>query len=351
MSEIQTPGIVGIHQDNTVKDHINKEIKEYKSLFDDNKDASFTTGAKDPNKRQENYQVMIHNFYDLVTDFYEYGWGESFHFAPRHSKESFDQSIARSEQYVALRLGLKPGMKVIDCGCGVGGPMREIARFSGAEVIGVNISDYQIDRANKLSAKYGVDNCKAIKGDFMDLPFKEEFDAGYAIEATCHAPDKVKCYRSIFNTLKPGAMYCTYEWCMTDKYDPNNADHVRVRKGIEKGNALPDIPHTSVVLNAFKEVGFEILDVIDFGTATKQNPIPWYDTLAGRMTISNFRFTRMGRWLTHKMVSGLEYIKIAPSGSTETAKMLNDTADALVEGGEKGIFTPSFFVVCRKPSK
>lgn len=241
-------------------------------------------------------------------------------------------------------------MKVIDCGCGVGGPMREIARFSGSEILGINISDYQVDRANKLALKYGMDSlCKVEKGDFMQIQYKNHFDAGYAFEATCHAPDKVACYKSIYDSLKPGAFYCTYEWCVTDKYDPNNSEHVRIRKGIEKGNALPDIPHTSIVVNAFKEVGFEVLDTIDFGSANKQNPIPWYDTLAGRMTISNFRFTRAGRWLTHKMVSGLEYLKIAPEGSADTAKMLNDTADALVEGGQTGIFTPSFFVLCRKP--
>lgn len=34
-------------------------------------------------ERRDKYQTMITNFYDLVTDFYEYGWGQSFHFGPR----------------------------------------------------------------------------------------------------------------------------------------------------------------------------------------------------------------------------------------------------------------------------
>jgi ubiquinone/menaquinone biosynthesis C-methylase UbiE len=36
-----------------------------------------------------------------------------------------------------------------DCGCGVGGPAREIARFSGAHITGINNNAYQITRANK----------------------------------------------------------------------------------------------------------------------------------------------------------------------------------------------------------
>lgn len=81
--------------------------------------------------REHQYKTHVSSYYHLVTDFFEYGWGESFHFARRHAKETFPQSIARMEHYVALRLGLKPGMKVLDLGAGVGGPMREIARFSG----------------------------------------------------------------------------------------------------------------------------------------------------------------------------------------------------------------------------
>lgn len=59
-----------------------------------------------------------------MTSFYEYGWGESFHFAPRWKWESLRESIKRHGQ-----LGLQKGQKVLDVGCGIGGPLREIARF------------------------------------------------------------------------------------------------------------------------------------------------------------------------------------------------------------------------------
>ena len=42
------------------------------------------------------------------------------------------------------------------------------------------------------------------------------------IEATCHAPDAAACYGEIFRVLKPGGVFASYEWCLTDKYDPNN---------------------------------------------------------------------------------------------------------------------------------
>ena len=69
-----------------------------------------------------------------MKDFYEYGWGESFHFAPRYKNEAVPASLARHEHYLALMLNLGHGQRVVDLGCGVGGPAREIARFCGAHV-------------------------------------------------------------------------------------------------------------------------------------------------------------------------------------------------------------------------
>ena len=61
-------------------------------------------------QRKENYASLVNNFYDLVTTFYEFGWGQSFHFAPRKSWESFETSIHRHEMYLAHKIRLYEGM-------------------------------------------------------------------------------------------------------------------------------------------------------------------------------------------------------------------------------------------------
>ncbi len=81
---------------------------------------------------------MTNEYYDLATEFYEYGWGTSFHFATKYKGESFEASIARHEYWLAMKLGIKKGDTVLDVGCGIGGPLRNIARFTGAKVIGLN---------------------------------------------------------------------------------------------------------------------------------------------------------------------------------------------------------------------
>jgi sterol 24-C-methyltransferase len=43
----------------------------------------------------------------------------------------------------------------------------------------------------------------------MEIPIADNtYDAVYAIEATCHAPDKVGIYSELFRVLKPGGVFC-----------------------------------------------------------------------------------------------------------------------------------------------
>lgn len=59
-------------------------------------------------------------------------------------------------------------MRVLDVGCGVGGPAREIARFSDAHVTGLNNNAFQVDRARKYTEKAGLsERVEFVKGDFM----------------------------------------------------------------------------------------------------------------------------------------------------------------------------------------
>ena len=107
-----------------------------------------------------------------------------------------------------------PSTQVLDVGCGVGGPLREIARFSGAHVTGLNNNEYQITRGEVLNKKVGLEKtCDFVKADFMNIPKKDNScDAIYEIEATCHAPEAVDCYKEILRCLKPGGYFSGYEW-------------------------------------------------------------------------------------------------------------------------------------------
>ena len=145
-------------------------------------------------ERKTDYQNFMNTYYDLVTDFWEYGWGQSFHFAPRVKGESFVDSIARHEHHIALRLGLRSGMTAVDLGCGIGGPLIEIARFSGARIIGVNNHVPQLERAAKRTEAAGLSHLvDYLKCDFMQVDAPDvSFNAAYAIEGTCCAPDKAR---------------------------------------------------------------------------------------------------------------------------------------------------------------
>jgi len=327
------------------RDQISDSVESYKEHF-----TSTKTGADSLDKRKENYAQMINHFYDLVTSFYEYGWGQSFHFAPRKKWESFEVSIHRHEFYLAHRLAFGPGMTALDCGCGVGGPARYIAVFSDAKVVGLNNNAYQVERAKKITHEAGLsDQVTYLKGDFCHIPAEDEtYDAVYGVEATCHAPDKKVVYGEMYRVLKPGRLFGIYEWVMTDKYDPTDAEHQRIKYGVEKGNGLPNLDTYNVAEDAVRQVGFEILDSRDLSYKSDA-ATPWFLPLSGSLTISGFKHTRWGRWFTHKLVTVLETIHIAPKGTTEISRILCETADDLVTGGQLDIFTPCWFILARKP--
>jgi sterol 24-C-methyltransferase len=239
---------------------------------------------------------MVNDYYDLVTDFYEYGWGQSFHFAPRHRGESFEASIARHEFFLAARLGLRPGMTAIDLGCGVGGPMRAIARFSGADIVGINNNAYQIGRSEEQTRAAGLaGRCRFLKADFMALPLADaSIDAAYAIEATCHAPDRGALFREIARVLKPGASIAGYEWCLTSRYDPHDADHRAVKKGIETGDGLPDLRVTDEVGSALAGAGLTVIECRDLAL-DEGCDVPWYLPMTGQWSLAGIRRTNLAR--------------------------------------------------------
>ena len=64
------------------------DIDRYNAMHDDSK--------MDAKERSSAYAELVNSYYNLATDFYEWEWGQSFHFAEKLAGESFGSSIART---------------------------------------------------------------------------------------------------------------------------------------------------------------------------------------------------------------------------------------------------------------
>lgn len=136
-------------------------IEEYNELHDDRAGNGKKTGDSmlecmanllsatgGVANRNSSYTTLVNSYYELATSFYEWGWGQSFHFAYRLKGEDFYTSIRRHEYYLASQIGIKKDDRVLDVGCGIGGPMRNIAKFSQAHVTGITLNEYQVGPAD-----------------------------------------------------------------------------------------------------------------------------------------------------------------------------------------------------------
>ncbi|KAM7470951.1 hypothetical protein LguiA_009134 [Lonicera macranthoides] len=311
------------------RDALEDNYKQYWSFF--RRPKEIETADKVP--------AFVDTFYNLVTDIYEWGWGQSFHFSPSIPGKSHRDATRIHEEMAVDLLNVKPGDKILDAGCGVGGPMRAIAAHSGAKVVGITINEYQVNRARMHNLKAGLGSlCEVVCGNFLEMPFEDNsFDGAYSIEATCHAPKLEEVYSEIYRVLKPGALYVSYEWVTTEHFKADDPEHVEVIHGIERGDALPGLRNYTDIAQIAKKVGFEVVKEKDLA---KPPAKPWWTRL---------KMGRFAYWRNHILVTVLSWLGIAPKGTVDVHEMLFVTADYLTRGGETGIFTPMHMILCRKP--
>ena len=296
----------------------------------------------------------VQEYYDLCNAFMVFGWGESLHFAPLSPHESLEESKVRHQRLMIAKLELDAGMAVIDVGCGIGGPMRRVIREAGVKVVGVNSSEVQLDKARALNAEAGLDHMvDYLACSFMDMSAlaDDTFDRGYAIESTCHAPDKVGAFTEIYRVLKPGALFWGQEMCMTDTFDPGDDRHRAIKQDLMHGIALKDIATMHEVNRALETAGFEVIEGRDRAVADSGPSTPWYQPMVTqRQTLGNaLHRIPLGRKLVITASRLAETLGLFPKGSAEVVGLMDRTANAYVAGGKARVFTPLYCFLARKP--
>ena len=310
--------------------------------------------VEDANPAGYDHTETVKEYYDLCGEFMVFGWGESLHFAPLSPRESLEDSKVRHQRLMIAKLELRKGMTVIDVGCGIGGPMRTVIREAGVRVVGVNSNEIQLKKAKSLNAEAGLDSMvDYLACSFMDMGAiaDDTFDRGYAIESTCHAPDKAGAFAEIYRVLKPGALFWGQEMCMTDKFDPDDKRHRAIKKDLMRGIALKDIATMGEVNRALETAGFQVIEAKDRAVEENGPTTLWYQPMEtrGKRLGTALRRIPLGRKAFIAISSLLEVVGMFPKGSAKVVGLLDRTANAYVAGGRAGIFTPLYCFLARKP--
>jgi ubiquinone/menaquinone biosynthesis C-methylase UbiE len=106
---------------------------------------------------------------------------------------------------------LRPGMRLLDGGCGPGSITSDLAAIvSPSEVVGIDIEASQVDRATRQAAEKGVSNAHFQVADLYALPFPgQSFDAVFLHGVVEHLRDPVKALREVRRVLRSGGVLGT----------------------------------------------------------------------------------------------------------------------------------------------
>jgi cyclopropane fatty-acyl-phospholipid synthase-like methyltransferase len=116
-------------------------------------------------------------------------------------------AAAVSNRYLAERAGLVPGQRLLDAGCGTGGPSIDACRtIPGLQVDAITISPQQASTARRLIREAGLeDRIRVHVADYHALPFGTAvFDRIWFLEAIGYADDPGKLFAEALRVLCPG---------------------------------------------------------------------------------------------------------------------------------------------------
>ncbi|EGG23186.1 Sterol 24-C-methyltransferase [Cavenderia fasciculata] len=276
--------------------------------------------------RVEKYNTMVSDYYDSVTDTYQEGWGQHFHFAPfKNNTETLEEAVVRLEHDVADAARITKDSYVLDVGCGVGGPTLEIAQYTGCRIVGLNINKKQVEICRDRAKKLGLaDRAAFTHGDAMKMPYADNtFDVVTFFESTCHMPDKQAFVKECFRVLKPGGRLSGTDWFQCEK--PTEKDMIQFIEPICAHHSCPHLTSVHAYRRDMENAGFNVhiaMDLTQAGDILRN-----WEILDGK-SITTF--------------------KSLPKGSVDPLiEMMISGAIALSEGARAGAFVIGRFLASK----
>ena len=126
-------------------------------------------------------------------------------------------AMRESGEALVSAVGVTPGLKVLDLGCGDGTTALPAAKL-GAEVLGVDIASNLVEAGNKRAAQAGLSNCRFQEGDASALSGlgDKTFDRVISIFGAMFAPKPFDVAKEMVRVTKPGGCIVMGNWIPND---------------------------------------------------------------------------------------------------------------------------------------
>ncbi len=144
----------------------------------------------------------IQHHYDVSNEFYEMVLGPSMAYTCAlfpTADATLEEAQAAKFDLVCRKLGLEPGMRLLDVGCGWGGMVRHAVKYYGVTAIGITLSAEQAKWGQLAIQNDQLDGAEIIHGDYRDAP-GDGYDAISSIGLLEHVG--VHNYPSYFEFLR-----------------------------------------------------------------------------------------------------------------------------------------------------
>jgi ubiquinone/menaquinone biosynthesis C-methylase UbiE len=113
------------------------------------------------------------------------------------------------------RIGVEPGMDLLDVGTGSGGTVAIPAALRGATVVGCDVTPELFEHARRRAAAAGVE-VEWVEADAQDLPFGDaSFDRVTSTFGAMFAPDHTRAAAELVRVCRPGGRIAMTTWVNT----------------------------------------------------------------------------------------------------------------------------------------
>lgn len=163
---------------------------------------------------------------------------------------------------LAERAGVGAGDRVLELGCGIGGPGRDVAAATGAHVFGVSISIKQLQNLRRISQEVGSPFTGVLLGDMQKMVLVKDasLDHAYSINAMYHVNDPAAVFAETHRVLRQGGRFAVDDWFTTDQTTVEQ--HAQLRHNWSTGdNGFHNFDRFR---KGIEDTGFKVLEVKDF---------------------------------------------------------------------------------------